>query len=211
MVCELYSKLRLMVLRLMVILTDYLDAPSLPSKLLQHSDPYKPLLPYLSHSSNPEDPIPLLTSSVLTSLLSKAQVKNPKSNAQTDEALTKLYKYLSTLTKSQDSGLQDIAVQEYSSLLRTKKSREIFWSLREETVSPLIDILRSAAGADKDSDSTLWSRGSTIRSATEVGLGGGVGLQLLYHVLLTIWQLSFESSLVGKSLEKCTFSCLLRN
>ena len=159
-------------------------------------------MPFLSHSANPEDPIPLLASSVLTSILSTAQIQSPKSNSKTDEALTKLYKYLSTLTKSQDSGLQDIAVQEYSSLLRSKKAREIFWNQREETVNPLLDILRAAAGASADSDSTLFNGGSSIRSATEAGLSGGVGLQLLYHVLLTIWQLSFEASLVGKGLEK---------
>lgn len=119
-----------------------------------------------------------------------------------NEALPKLYKYLSTLTKSQDSGLQDIAVQEYSSLLRTKKAREIFWNQREETLAPLLNILRASAGADKDSDSTLWSGGSSIRSATEAGLTGSVGLQLLYHVLLTMWQLSFEASLIGRGLEK---------
>ena len=93
-------------------------------------------------------------------------------------------------------------MQEYSSLLRTKKARELFWSQREETIAPLIDILRGAAGAGKDSDSTLWSGGASIRSATDAGLSGGVGLQLLYHVLLTIWQLSFEASLVGRGLEK---------
>lgn len=106
------------------------------------------------------------------------------------------------MTKSQDSGLQDIAVQEYSSLLRTKKSRELFWSQREETVTPLIDILRAAAGATRDSDSTLFNGGSSIRSGAEAGLSGGVSLQLLYHVLLTIWQLSFEAPLIGKTIEK---------
>ena len=159
-------------------------------------------MPYLQHSNNPEDSIPLLTSSVLTTILSAAQTQSPKSNSKTDDALTKLYKYLSTLTNSQDRSLQDIAVQEYSSLLRSKKAREIFWSQREETVGPLFDILRAAAGANGDNDSTLFSGGSSIRGATEAGLSGGVGLQLLYHVLLTIWQLSFEASLVGKGLEK---------
>lgn len=178
------------------------DVPSLAPKLLEHPEPYKPIVPFLSHSTNPEDPIPLLASSVLTSILSTAQIQSPKSDPHTDEALTKLYKYLSTLTTSQDSGLQDIAVQECSSLLRSKKAREIFWSQREATVNPLVDILRAAAGASKDSDSTLFNGGSSIRSATEAGLSGGVGLQLLYHVLLTIWQLSFEASLVGKGLEK---------
>ncbi|MCJ1478956.1 H(+)-transporting V1 sector ATPase subunit H [Lambiella insularis] len=178
------------------------DVPGLASVLLDHPDPYKPFLPFLTHSTNPEDPIPLLTSSVLAIILSAAQTKFPKSNTKTDEALPKLYKYLSGLTKSQDSGLQDIAVQEYSAVLRTKKARELFWKQRHETVGPLVDILRAAAGAGKDTDSTLWSGGASIRTATEAGLGGGVGLQLLYHVLLAIWQLSFEGSLVGKGLEE---------
>lgn len=116
--------------------------------------------------------------------------------------MRKLYNYLSTLSKSEDSVLQDIAVQEYSNLLRTTNSRELFWELREETVNPLVDILRAAAGVGKDADTTLFSGGASVRSVTEAGLSGGVGLQLLYHVLLTIWQLSFEGSLVGKGLEK---------
>ncbi|CAD6566288.1 MAG: H(+)-transporting V1 sector ATPase subunit H [Alectoria sarmentosa] len=192
------------VIQYMLVLTGDLinDVPSLASKLLEHPEPYKPIVPYLSHSTNPEDPIPLLASSVLTSILSTAQTQSPKSNPRTDEALTKLYKYLSTLTTSQDSGLQDIAVQEYSSLLRSKKARESFWSQREETLTPLLDILRAAAGASKDSDSTLFNGGSSIRSATEAGISGGVSLQLLYHVLLAIWQLSFEASLIGRGLEK---------
>ena len=106
------------------------------------------------------------------------------------------------MTKSQDSGLQDIAVQEYSALLRSKKSRELFWNQRYDTVNPLMDILRAAAGGGKDSDSTLFSGGASIRSGTDAGIGGGVGLQLLYHVLLTVWQLSFEGSLIGKGLEE---------
>ncbi|KAI9881056.1 MAG: H(+)-transporting V1 sector ATPase subunit H [Pleopsidium flavum] len=187
---------------ILVLASDLInDVPSLTPFLLEHPDPYKPFLPLLSQSASLEDPIPLLTSSLLATLISSALAVSPKSTSKIDEALRKLYPYLATLAKSQDSGLQDIAVQEYSALLRTKKSRELFWKQREDTINPLIDILRSAAGAGKDTDSTLWSGGASIRSATEAGLGGGVGLQLLYHVLLVIWQLSFEGSLVGKGLE----------
>ena len=118
------------------------------------------------------------------------------------EALPKLYKYLAILSTNNDSGLQDIAVQQYASVLRTKKSRELFWDQRQETVDPLIDILRAAAGAGKDSDSTLFSGGASIRGSTSDGLSGGVGIQLLYHVLLVIWQLSFEGRLVGKGLDE---------
>ncbi|KAL8760779.1 MAG: hypothetical protein Q9184_003064 [Pyrenodesmia sp. 2 TL-2023] len=188
---------------MLVLASDLInDVPSLASALFEHPSPFKPFLPLLSHSTNPEDPIPLLTSSFLANLISGAQTDSSKPVPQTDEALPKLYSYLSNLTKSQDSGLQDIAVQEYSALLRTKKARELFWKQRQDTAYPLIDILRTAAGAGRDSDSTMWSGGASIRSATEAGLSGGVGLQLLYHVLLTIWQLSFEGSLIGKDLEK---------
>lgn len=178
------------------------DVPNLPSLLTQHPDPYKPFIPLLNSSTNPEDPILLLTSSVLTTIISTAQLQSSKPPPRTDEALSKLYKYLSTLTKTQDSGLQDIAVQEYSALLRTKKARELFWSQRDETVEPLVTILRAAAGAGKDSDSAVWSSGVSIRTTTDAGLSSAVGLQLLYHVLLTLWQLSFEGTLVGKGLEE---------
>ena len=122
----------------------------------------------------------------------------------TESALARLYSYLSTLANSSDSGLQDIAVQEYSALLCTKQSRQLFWKQREETVNPLVQILAAAAGLGKNGEtaSTLGRGASSIRSATEVGLGGGVGLQLLYHVLLVMWQLSFEGDLVGDGLEK---------
>lgn len=156
----------------------------------------------LEQSSNPEDPIPLLTSSVLSNLLSHGLRVSGK-HPQIDEALPKLYAYISTLAKSSDAGLQDIAVQEYSALLRTTKSRKAFWDQRKETVTPLIEILRSATGGNRDTDSTLWSGGGgSIRSIPESAMISNVGLQLLYHVLLVIWQLSFEGKLVGKGLDE---------
>ena len=163
-------------------------------------------MPLLSQSSNPEDPVPLLTSSVLTSLVSFALTTSNKPNNQsleTAKALPKLYSYLSGLAKSSDSGLQDIAVQAYSALLRTKKARELFWKQKAETIAPLIEILRAAAGVGNNGEaSTLWSGNASTRSMTEAGLGGTVGLQLLYHVLLVLWQLSFEGALVGDGLEQ---------
>lgn len=120
---------------------------------------------------------------------------------QIDDALPKLYTYISTLAKSSDAGLQDIAVQEYSALLRTTKSRKFFWDQRKDTLGPLIDTLRNATGGGRDGDSTIISTGS-IRSTADSAVGGNVGLQLLYHVLLVIWQLSFEGKLVGKGLDE---------
>ena len=129
---------------------------------------------------------------------------SPKGTPASDKALPKLLSYLSTLAKSSDGGLQDIAVLEYSALLRGKKSRELFWEQRSETIGPLIEILKIAAGvgSNGDSASTLWSGATSIRSSIEGSVVGGVGLQLLYHVLLVIWQLSFESATVGDGLDE---------
>jgi V-type H+-transporting ATPase subunit H len=179
-----------------------LDIPSFKTALVQHPAPFKPFLPLLKTSTNPEEPLPLLTSSVLSNLLSHALTQPSKSETQIDEALPQLYAYLSTLAKSSDAGLQDIAVQEYSAVLRNTKSRHLFWKQRQETLDPLFNILRSASGAARDQDSTLWSGGSSVRSGMENGIAGGVGLQLLYHVLLVVWQLSFEGELVGDGLQE---------
>ncbi|BDD54743.1 H(+)-transporting V1 sector ATPase subunit H [Monascus purpureus] len=178
------------------------DVPSLASSLIAHPDPYRPFLPLLRHSTNAEDPIPLLTSTFLTTLVSTSLVSSTKPAARDEEALPELYGYLSTLTKNQDSGLQDIGVQDFSALLRTKRSREIFWSHRKETVEPLIAILRSAAGVKEGGSSSTTLVGSNSIRNIEPGVTGGVGLQLLYRILLVLWQLSFEGSLVGEDLQE---------
>ena len=178
-----------------------LDIPSSAGALVKHKSPFQPFLPLLKTSSNPEDPIPLLTSAVLSSLIAQVLTISSKPTPQIDEALSQLFSYLSGLSKSSDAGLQDIAVQEYSAVLRTSKSRTLFWRQRKETLDPLMDILRAAAGSGKENGSTLWDGGASVRSAQE-GLSGGVGIQLLYHVLLVIWQLSFEGTMVGDGLQE---------
>lgn len=117
-------------------------------------------------------------------------------------ALPTILKYLSGLAKSTDGGLQDIAVQEYSALLFSRVSRERFWEQRSETLAPLVKILQTAAGigGDGSSSASLWSGNVSVRS--EGNLAGGVGLQLLYHVLLVLWQLSFESDVIGDELNQ---------
>jgi V-type H+-transporting ATPase subunit H len=176
------------------------DSPTLASAILEEPEPYKPFLPLLSQSTNAEDPIPLLASAFLCTLVSKSLTSSSKSLPRDEDILPKLFSYLSKLAKNQDSGLQDIGVQGFSTLLRSKKSRETFWKQRNDTLDPLLDTLRTAAGAAKDTESTLWSGATSIRGP-ENGIGGGVGLQLLYHVLLVIWQLSFEGNLVAEELE----------
>jgi V-type H+-transporting ATPase subunit H len=113
--------------------------------------------------------------------------------------------YLSGLAKSSDAGLQDIAVQEYSSLLLGHVSRVQFWNQRSETIEPLIKILQTAAGIGNggNSSASLWSGNASTRSTGfEGSLGGGVGLQLLYHALLVIWQISFEAEDIGDDLNE---------
>jgi V-type H+-transporting ATPase subunit H len=128
----------------------------------------------------------------------------PSFSDKSAAAVPRLLSYLSTLTQVSDGGLQDIAVLQYSALLRGKKSRELFWNQRKETVGPLVRILRAAAGVDVEgsSASTLWNGATSLRSGTEGALGGGVGLQLLYHVLLVLWQLSFEGAAIGDDFEE---------
>lgn len=178
------------ILRACLLTRSSTDISALSSALVAQPDPYSPFLPLLKQSTDPESPIPLLTSTVLKSLLAVA----PASSKSAEAALPKLFAYLSTLTKLSDGGLQDIAVLAYSALLRGKKSRELFWAQRKETVGPLVDILQSAAGVSSSDSSTLWSGGASVRNAE---LGGGVGIQLLYHVLLVLWQLSFEGANIG--------------
>lgn len=168
---------------------------------MEQTKPYNPFLALLSTSPNAEDPVPLLASALLTSLVPLSLTKSPKPLDRDNEALQRLFDYFSMLSKNQDSGLQDIGVQGFSTSLRTKKSRQIFWNQRQETVEPLFETLRTAAGTGKDSESTTRSGATSVRSA-ETSIGGGVGLQLLYHVLLVIWQLSFEGQLVGDELER---------
>lgn len=175
--------------------------PELASAILQQPEPYKIFISLLDQSSNPEDPIPLFSATFLVNLISTSLTTSPKCAQRDDKALPRLYTYLSKLVKNQDSGLQDIGVQHFSQLLRTSRSKELFWKQKNETVDPLFDVLRKAVGTAKDNDSALWSGNTSIRNS-DTRFGGGVGLQLMYHVLLVVWQLSFEGALVGEGLEK---------
>lgn len=129
-------------------------------------------------------------------------------SATTEKALPIIFTYLCGLAKSSDAGLQDIAVQEYSSLLYGRKTRAQFWNQRSETLGPLVKILHAAAGINSSNASvSLWSGNATARNnGAEGGISGGVGLQLLYHVLLVVWQLSFEAEEIGEELNEYVLS-----
>lgn len=198
-VLESASKRSDVIQYILVLLSDLLEVvPDLAKAILKDPDPYRHSLPLLAHSNNSEDTIPLLTSTVLTQLMANSQDESQS----TQQALPLVLSYLCGLAKnSNDAGKQDIAVMEYSSLLYGQSSRQLFWKQRSETVAPLIDILRRAAGVGEESSASLWSGNATVRSGGFEGLNGGVGLQLLYHVLLVLWQLSFEAEEIGDELD----------
>lgn len=126
-------------------------------------------------------------------MISTALVLSAFAAKEDEDALTRVLSQLSTSAKSQDSGIQDIALQEYSNLLVTSDSRRKFWDIRNKTLLPLINILRSAAGLSLTS--------GTNSRPNEAGLSGGVGIQVLYRCLLVIWQLSFEGKDIGNTLQ----------
>lgn len=114
----------------------------------------------------------------------------------TKEALPILLTYLSDLVKSGYQIHQDFAVSHYSKILYSWTTRHKFWEMRSETVKPLFNILEVAGGAT--SSARVWSGSTTVRaSGFEGPLQSDVGLQLLYHVLLVIWQLSFDADRLG--------------
>ncbi|RYP23944.1 hypothetical protein DL765_000830 [Monosporascus sp. GIB2] len=198
-VLESASKRSDVIQYILVLLSDLLEGvPAFAKALLKDSDPYRHFLPLLAHSNDSEDPIPLLTSTVLAQLMANSRDESES----TQRALPLVLSYLCGLAKnSNDAGLQDIAVMEYSSLLYGRSSRQLFWKQRSETVAPLIDILKKAAGIGGESSASLWSGNATVRSAGFEGISGGVGLQLLYHVLLVLWQLSFEAEDIGDEMD----------
>jgi V-type H+-transporting ATPase subunit H len=175
-------------------------SPSLARSILVAEDPYRSFLPLLSHSRNPEDPIPLLTAHALANIMSSARDTSPA----TDKALPEVLKYLSSLVDGNDTTKQDIAILQYSALLYGKAGRQQFWKMREKTITPLIEVLRSATGLNTSSSAaSAWSGSTTLRTTGgESQINGGIGLQMLYHILMVLWQMSFDAEEIGDELSE---------
>lgn len=151
--------------------------PSFTDALLSLSSPYEQFLVLLRGSHN-DDQTPVLAAAVLTTLLSSSAAK------KSDDARTSFFHYLANVvSRDSDHHLQDLAVQSYVALLRRQEAKSIFWGVRSETVAPLVKVLTaSATGRGGDG-----GRNGIVQ--------GGVPLQLLYHVLLVFWELSFEEDI----------------
>lgn len=121
----------------------------------------------------------------------------------TVRVLADLQPYLSEQLRGSDASKQDIAVQQITHVLSTPGLRVHFWRQRDETIKPMIDILKSAAGlGTQSSSSSLWNSSANGRSAGDGQLGAGVGIQLLYHVLFAVWQISFDADKIGDDLNE---------
>ena len=121
----------------------------------------------------------------------------------TVRVLADLLPYLSEQVRGSDASKQDIAVQQITHVMSTPGLRGHLWQQKDDTVKPMIDILGSAAGLNsQSSSSSLWNGSASNRPGGEGQEGSGVGIQLLYHVLFALWQLSFDSDKIGDDLNE---------
>jgi V-type H+-transporting ATPase subunit H len=169
---------------------DVVDVPSFANALLALPKPFELMLSLLKGAA--DQTIPLLSAAILTTLISTSLSASSKTSPQVKDALPKFYRHLSTVSRTADSDQHDLAIRSYVALLRTPYARETFWDMKEETVAPLFKTLETAArgtGSLGGSDRT-----SSLTGAAVI-VQGGVPLQLLYHVLLVVWQLTFDETI----------------
>ena len=158
------------------------------ASLLAIPRPYEHLLPLLSHT---DETVPVLTSKILTTLLMISLASTSSKEAPEADAKTALPTFLSHLaSRSQDPYHVDLAVQSYVSLLRSSYARLTFW-YTGEGLPTLKKIL----------DTSAHGTGSPSGVAPGGLIQGGVNLQLLYHVLLVFWELTFEEEIAEKIAE----------
>lgn len=134
------------------------DLPSFASSLLALSKvdsslPYEPFVKLLDSSEH----MYLLAAKNLVMLFSLQKAPS--------QYVSALFNFLSTkLASSPEASQQEIAVQSYSILLRTKWYRGLFWEAAEDRVPALLHVLR----------------------------GSRTNLQLQYNTLLIFWLITFE-------------------
>lgn len=148
-----------------------------------------------------DDPIPWLSCSILTTLFTTAlSAKKFMDNVQRE--LPEFNRYLATLAKAPDHHLADLAIQSYVALLRTASARTAFWEQKEETLEPVINILKTSASGSGSSSDRASMTGTTSTIGGSGLVQGGVPLQLLYHILLVTWELSFDGEIAEEMDEK---------
>jgi V-type H+-transporting ATPase subunit H len=191
--------------------------------LVEVTNPYTELVTFLEIDN---EAIQLLTSRTLGVIIShalKPSAKHKQSEEKTLEAkraLGHLYTYHAKKLQDSlnDSTQQDLSVQSFVDLLRAKAGRRLFWANaedelepeenevgqgillvgRKKTVDPLVNILRKATSkSTQEVTSALDTRFPQNGTGSNLSQGD-VGLQLLYHVLLVFWSLTFEEQVASK-------------
>lgn len=170
------------------------DVPSFANALLSLPRPFELLLSLLEGSSDPR--VPLLSAAVLASLLSTSLAASSKTTAGVRDSLPMFYRYLSGVTKSGDPDQYDLAIRSYVALLRNPYARAVMWEMKEETVGPLLSTLEEAAAGTGGLGGSGGGGGGGGGGGSDraAPAQGGVPLQLLYHVLLAIWELTFDGT-----------------
>ncbi|KAA8893278.1 armadillo-type protein [Sphaerosporella brunnea] len=172
------------------------DVPdSFADALLSLPKPFELLLSLLEGHSDPV--IPVLTAAILTPLLAKSLSRSSKISPAFKDALPKFFRYLASITKSPEREQQDLAIQSYVALLRTPYARETFWDIKEETMTPLAQLIEETAGGTAGGERAAGTT-NTVAGIVQ----GGVPLQLVYHVLLAVWELTFDDTVAEELNEK---------
>ena len=132
--------------------------------------------------------IPVLSAAILTPLIASslaAASSSAKLSPTVKDALPKFYRYLAGVSGAAERDQQDLAVQAYVALLRTPYARATFWDMAEETMGPLVKLVGDTARGTTAAQGNAASNNGVVQ--------GGVPLQLVYHVLLVVWQLTFDT------------------
>lgn len=131
------------------------DVPEFSNSLLENEDAAYSILVKLLDKN--DEQIHLLSAKTLVVLMSIRQAS--------ESHVASLFNFLSTkLSASPNTNLQDIAVQSFDLVLRTKPYRNIFWKHHSQNIPPLLKILNGSKNS----------------------------VQLQYHALLIFWLVSFE-------------------
>ncbi len=136
-------------------------------KCLVEEKIYDKLLKQLQH----EDPtVPILAAKLLSTLL-------PYSD---NAPLTPFLNYFSSLIKSGDSNLSDLALQSYASLFSSPAARREFWQRKDARL--VFEKIQESNG----------------------------NIQILYHALVVIWELTFDTAIAEELDSECDVILVLR-
>lgn len=149
------------VIKFVVLFTSEIveEVPEFRTAFASADAPWSVLTKLLAEKAN-DNQIGLLVDTLLVDM-ANAQLAPPKS-------LSKLLEYIAKLVNSDNATLQDLGVQQLSTLLQTKQYRSEFWSVHSLFIESINKLVKSPSAG---------------------------GLQVQYYALLVIWLSSFDPSI----------------